>query len=150
MRLGGAPLLLRDDGGEDGCAAGAVLGTSWHGLLEDDRYRGALLRWVARRRSLSFEPAGVSFAAVREARLDRLGDLVADHLDTAALARLIEVGAPSLPPVSLTLGRADHGTAPPARLIDVTVGPPPPAGPAAAGVAPPVGGTSRAAREVAP
>ena len=42
-----------------------------------------------------FVPApDMSFAALREQRLDRLGDLVADHLDTAALVRLIEGGAP--------------------------------------------------------
>jgi adenosylcobyric acid synthase len=34
------------------------------------------------------------FAAARAARLDALGDLVADHLDTAALTTLIERGAP--------------------------------------------------------
>ena len=32
---------------------------------------------------------GTDFAAVREARLDVLGDLVAEHLDTAAVGRLI-------------------------------------------------------------
>jgi adenosylcobyric acid synthase len=31
---------------------------------------------------------------VREARLDRLGDLVAEHADTYALWRLIESGPP--------------------------------------------------------
>jgi adenosylcobyric acid synthase len=43
-----------------------------------------------------------SFAAVREARLERLGDLIAEHADTDALWRLIEAGPPSglplLPP----------------------------------------------------
>jgi cobyric acid synthase len=34
------------------------------------------------------------FAAVRQARLDVLGDLVAEHLDTAALRALIERGPP--------------------------------------------------------
>jgi adenosylcobyric acid synthase len=34
------------------------------------------------------------FAAVREARLDRLGDLITEHADTDALWRLIESGAP--------------------------------------------------------
>jgi len=33
-------------------------------------------------------------AALRQARLDVLGDLVAEHLDTAALSRLIEHGPP--------------------------------------------------------
>jgi adenosylcobyric acid synthase len=36
----------------------------------------------------------VSFAAVRERRLDALGDLVADHLDTVGLTRLITAGVP--------------------------------------------------------
>jgi adenosylcobyric acid synthase len=37
----------------------------------------------------------VSFTAARERRLDALGDLVADHLDTAALRTLIDSGAPA-------------------------------------------------------
>jgi adenosylcobyric acid synthase len=37
----------------------------------------------------------VSFAAVRQARLDALGDLVADHLDTAAVLRLLDGGPPA-------------------------------------------------------
>jgi adenosylcobyric acid synthase len=39
------------------------------------------------------------FAQLREARLDALGDLVADHLDTAALTRLITSGPPGGLPV---------------------------------------------------
>jgi adenosylcobyric acid synthase len=37
---------------------------------------------------------GVDFAALRERRLDALGDLVEEHLDTDALLRLVESGAP--------------------------------------------------------
>jgi adenosylcobyric acid synthase len=37
---------------------------------------------------------GTDFAALRQARLDVLGDLVADHLDTGALSRLISGGPP--------------------------------------------------------
>ena len=36
----------------------------------------------------------VSFAALRERQLDALGDLVDEHLDTGALLRLIDTGAP--------------------------------------------------------
>jgi adenosylcobyric acid synthase len=43
------------------------------------------------------------FAAVREARLDALGDLIAEHADTDALWRLIESGAPADLP-TLTAG----------------------------------------------
>jgi adenosylcobyric acid synthase len=94
-RHGGEPLLHGDDGEPEGCRAGAVLGTSWHGALEHDALRRALLAWVAERRGRRFVPGSVAFAALREARLDALGDLVAEHLDTAALAALIEGGVPS-------------------------------------------------------
>ena len=73
----------------DGCRRGAVWGTSWHGALENDEFRRAFLAEVAALAGRDFTPApGTEFAAVREARLDALGDLVAGHLDTAALSRL--------------------------------------------------------------
>ena len=77
----------------DGCRRGPVWGTSWHGALENDEFRRAFLAEVAALAGRDFTPApGTSFAAVREARLDVLADLVAGHLDTAALSRLIEDG----------------------------------------------------------
>jgi adenosylcobyric acid synthase len=87
----------------DGLRAGAVWGTSWHGTLENDAFRQAFLTEVAARAGRDFRPApGVCFARLREAQLDLLGDLVADHLDTGAVTRLIESGAapglPVLPP----------------------------------------------------
>ncbi len=77
-----------------GCAAGAVRGTSWHGLLENDLFRRAVLRDVAVAVGRRFVAAQVSFQAERERQLDALGDLVARHLDTPVLLRLIEQGAP--------------------------------------------------------
>jgi adenosylcobyric acid synthase len=92
----------------DGCRRGAVWGTSWHGILENDEFRRAFLAEVAALAGRDFTPApGTDFAAVRQARLDVLGDLVARHLDTAALVRLITGGAPAgLPRVLASL---DHG-----------------------------------------
>ncbi|HEX5297794.1 MAG TPA: cobyric acid synthase, partial [Streptosporangiaceae bacterium] len=88
-----------------GCRRGALWGTSWHGALENDEFRRAFLAEVAALAGRDFRPApGTSFAAVREARLDVLGDLVAGHLDTAALTRLIEDGpVPGLPALVTTL-----------------------------------------------
>jgi adenosylcobyric acid synthase len=87
----------------DGCRRGAVWGTSWHGTLENDDFRRAFLAEVAARAGRDFTPApGTDFAAVREARLDLLGDLVESHLDTAALSRLIEEGAPPGLPALVT------------------------------------------------
>lgn len=84
----------------DGCRVGAVWGTTWHGALESDGFRREFLRRVAEAAGRDFTPApGVSFGALREARLDALGDLVERHLDTAALWRLIERGAPPDLPV---------------------------------------------------
>ena len=84
----------------DGWRAGAVWGTSWHGTLENDAFRQAFLAEVAALAGRDFRPApGVCFASLREAQLDLLGDLVADHLDTAAVTRLIESGPPPGLPV---------------------------------------------------
>jgi adenosylcobyric acid synthase len=95
--------LVEVTGGEpflDGCAAGAVRGTSWHGIFENDGFRRAFLGVVAAEAGRSFVPSGnVRFADVRQARLDALADLVADHLDTSALLRLIEGGPPPGLPV---------------------------------------------------
>ena len=78
-----------------GCRAGAVFGTSWHGIFESDGFRRAVLRQVAAAAGRSFEPARVEFARVRERRLDTLADLVGTHLDTGALLRLIDNGPPA-------------------------------------------------------
>jgi adenosylcobyric acid synthase len=80
----------------DGARAGSVFGTTWHGALEDDGFRRAFLTEVARVSGRRFVPApDTEFAAVREARLDALGDLIAEHADTDALWRLLESGPPS-------------------------------------------------------
>jgi adenosylcobyric acid synthase len=88
-RRGGEPVIE-----DEGCRAGSVVGFSWHGALEHDDFRRALLRWVAEARGRRFVPGTTPFAAARAARLDALGDLVAGHVDTARLAALIEDGPP--------------------------------------------------------
>jgi adenosylcobyric acid synthase len=98
---GGHALFVADDGEPDGCRHGAVLGTSWHGVLEHDEFRRALLGYVAGVRGRRFVPGTGSFADAREARLNILGDLVETHLDTARLTALIEGGVPTdLPSVA--------------------------------------------------
>ena len=89
----------------DGCRRGPVWGTSWHGALENDEFRRLFLAEVAALAGRDFTPApGISFAAIREERLDVLADLVTAHLDTAALSRLIEGGpVPGLPALVTSL-----------------------------------------------
>ncbi|HJU96877.1 MAG TPA: cobyric acid synthase CobQ, partial [Jiangellaceae bacterium] len=91
--------VIVDEGAEtflDGCRAGAVWGTSWHGVLEEDELRRAFLHEVAFLAGVNgFEvTAGTRFAARREERIERLADAVVRHLDTVALRRLVDLGAP--------------------------------------------------------
>jgi adenosylcobyric acid synthase len=120
----GDPALLASAGGEagesrsgsalrsgaEGSAAGAVRGTHWHGLLENDGFRRELLRRVAAeagRPGFVLAP-DTSFAAARAAQLDLLGDLVEQHLDIRALEHVISHGTgPDLPRV--TSGLAGSG-----------------------------------------
>jgi adenosylcobyric acid synthase len=100
-RHGGEPVLTDDDGEPEGCRTGAVAGISWHGALEHDDFRRALLGWAAGVRGRRFLPGHTPFAAARAARLDALGDLVSQHVDTGRLAALIENGPPAdLPTVT--------------------------------------------------
>lgn len=89
-------------GGEEflgGAREGAVLGTMWHGSLEGDDLRRALLTEVAAAAGVAYEPSDVSFAEQRERRLDLLADLAEEHLDLDALLSLAREGAPAAMPV---------------------------------------------------
>jgi len=88
-----------------GCRSGAVFGTAWHGTLECDDFRRAFLAEVAALTGRDFTPQpGTSFAAIRQARLDTLAGLAADHLDMAAVDQLIGQGAPPGLPVIAPAG----------------------------------------------
>jgi len=101
-REGGEPLVA-----DEGCRAGAVAGTVWHGLLENDAFRRGYLHEVGRRCNRRFAVApDTSFAAVREARLDRLADLVAGHVNQALVRKLLRAGADPAGTLTLTLGQA--------------------------------------------
>jgi adenosylcobyric acid synthase len=80
----------------EGARLGNVFGTHWHGTFESDGYRRAFLTEVARLagREGFRVAADTCFRARREKLLELLGDLVEAHLDTDALWRLIESGAP--------------------------------------------------------
>jgi adenosylcobyric acid synthase len=98
-RHAGQPLFA-----DEGCVAGTVAGTVWHGLLENDDYRRSYLATVTAQAGRRFVVArDTSFAAIREARLDALGDLVADHIDRELVMRLLDQGLGPMPTLDLTL-----------------------------------------------
>jgi adenosylcobyric acid synthase len=106
---GGEPFL-------DGCRVGAVWGTTWHGTFENDGFRRSFLAEVAAVAGRDFIPApDVGFAALREARLNTLADLVELHLDCEALLDLLENGPPPglpvVPPASGGAGGQAAGEA---------------------------------------
>ncbi|AIJ25539.1 cobyric acid synthase [Amycolatopsis methanolica] len=80
----------------DGWRRGAVWGTTWHGTLDNDGFRRAWLTEAAAQAGVSWSPTADApgFATLRESMLDRLADAVEERLDTDALLRLIERGAP--------------------------------------------------------
>jgi adenosylcobyric acid synthase len=91
-----APLVHHADGRPEGAMSGNVHGTHWHGAFESDEFRRRFLTRVAGqagRHGFAVAP-DTRYAAIRERALDVLGDLVEEHLDTGALLRLIEDGAP--------------------------------------------------------
>jgi len=97
VRSAESPLLQPAEGAD----TGVVLGTHWHGLLENDGFRRALLCRVAERagRTGFVAAPDTHFAAERDRQLDLLGDLVEQHLDLAALDDVIRHGAPAELPI---------------------------------------------------
>jgi adenosylcobyric acid synthase len=77
-----------DEGATDG--DGQVVGTTLHGLFDNDGLRRAFLVDVARRRGRAFVAAERSFAAARQSQIDRLADMVEANLDLAAVDALLK------------------------------------------------------------
>ena len=79
------PAVQLDDGRCDGaCSAdGQILGTYLHGVFESPAACGALLRWAGLHTVQT-----VDYHALRERDIERLADLVENHLDTAFLREL--------------------------------------------------------------
>ena len=77
--------VLLDDGRTDGAqsADGQILGTYLHGLFENPAACSALLRWAGLQ-----DVQSVDYHALRERDIERLADLVENHLDTDLLRKL--------------------------------------------------------------
>ena len=93
-------------GGEvQGYRRGAVFGTHWHGLMDNDGFRRDWLTEVAQAAGRSgFQVAAdVSVPARRDAQLDLMADLVSAHCDLDAVLSLLDGPPPSRPVISSRL-----------------------------------------------
>ncbi len=88
-----------------GIRRGAVYGTHWHGLFDNDEVRRHWLSEAAAAAGRSgFEVAGdVSVPARRDAQLDLMADALADHVHLDALFGLLD-GVPHRPVITSSIG----------------------------------------------
>jgi adenosylcobyric acid synthase len=91
-----------DDWLDVGIRRGAVFGTHWHGLLDNDEVRRQwLIDAAAAAGRHGFVVADdVDVTARRDAQLDVMADLLAAHLDVAAVLDLLEHGVPPRPVIT--------------------------------------------------
>lgn len=93
------------DSEPQGVARGAVFGTHWHGLLDNDVFRRGWLTRVAAaagRRGFVVAP-DTDVAVRRDAQLDVIADLLASHLDLDAVLGLLDGPPPQRPRLSTSL-----------------------------------------------
>jgi len=89
----------RSDGVDIGLRRGAVFGTHWHGVLDNNVLRRAWLTEAAAAagRAGFVVAADVDVPGRRDAQLDLMADLLAEHLDVEAVLGLLAHGAPIRP-----------------------------------------------------
>lgn len=87
-----------------GVVRGAVFGTHWHGLLDNDDFRRGWLRGVADAAGRGgFVVGDVDVAACRDAQLDVAADLLASHLDIDGILSLLDGPPPRRPHLATAL-----------------------------------------------
>ncbi|OBK51105.1 cobyric acid synthase [Mycobacterium sp. 1081908.1] len=99
----GEEAWFAQDSEPQGVVRGAVFGTHWHGLLDNDDFRRGWLARVADAAGRGgFVVADTDVAARRDAQLDAIADLLAAHLDVDAVLGLLD-GPPPRPLIASAL-----------------------------------------------
>jgi adenosylcobyric acid synthase len=90
---------------EIGIRRGAVYGTHWHGLFDNDTFRREWLTeaGLAAGRDGFVVADDVDVVARRDKQLDTMADLLTDHLDVHAICELLDSGPPPRPVVASSL-----------------------------------------------
>lgn len=92
------------DSRPQGLMRGAVFGTHWHGLLDNDDFRRAWLTRVAAAAGRDgFVVGDTNVTARRDAQLDLIAELLAAHLDVDAVLGLLDGPPPRRPHIATRL-----------------------------------------------
>ena len=88
-----------------GYRRGAMFGTHWHGLMDNDAFRrGWLAEMAAAAGRSGFAVApDVNVPARRDAQLDLMADLLTAHCDLDAVLSLLDGPPPSAPVITSRL-----------------------------------------------
>jgi adenosylcobyric acid synthase len=74
---------------------GTIVGTTLHGLFENDGFRSWFLADLSARRGLEWQPSGLSFTAARERQIDAIADACEEHLDLDRIWEIAESAGPT-------------------------------------------------------
>lgn len=89
-QVDGAPFCKLENGHQDGCISGNVLGTYLHGLFDSGDLTDKLVRWLCQRKGISPQLAAPkSHRDYQEEQFDLLADGVRQALDMEAVYRIL-------------------------------------------------------------
>ena len=92
LQKGAMPLVLLENGTEDGCQAGSVYGTYLHGFFDSASCREALLNALCEKKGVSLTTDAFDLKAYRESQYDALAKAVREHLDMKLIYEILEAG----------------------------------------------------------
>lgn len=85
-----APIMFREDGSPCGYGQGRIWATYLHGVLDGDPFRRAFINMVREDSGLRANPA-LHVSHDLDGALDRLADVVREHLDLNAIYRILQL-----------------------------------------------------------
>ena len=84
------PIMFREDGSPCGYGKGRIWATYLHGILDGDEFRRAFINMVRVDSGLSPNPS-LHASYDLDGALDRLADVVREHLDLKAIYRILQL-----------------------------------------------------------
>lgn len=90
----GTPFSILEDGREDGCVQGRVLGTYLHGIFESTEFTQKMMELLCGDRNLDYTALSMqlpSYQDFKEAQYDLLAEAVREHLDMEKLYEIIGI-----------------------------------------------------------